>query len=367
MPQIVFIHADLDEITVNGDKKIVIRGVLHPDSLQHLLIDDYQREAKPLASLKSLIDAHRDGETIPDIELGMRGESFVPQDDGRVILSDPTYIIDGQQRVNAGKYLVETRDSVQPRLGALVHINTTEPWERGRFRTLNVDRTRVGPNVILRNLRFEHPGVEQLYTLCEDRHFVLTKRVCWKQQMSRDELITAATFARVIGSLHGHLIPGRTSRISDLTDALDKLAEYLGRNVLRDNVRAFFDAIDKAYGIKRVTFKSGAIYMHATYLVALARMFSDHTDFWRGNRLLVEAPTVRKLANFPLSDPSVVQLSSATGKGLQVLYGLLVDHVNSGRRTRRLHNRYGVLPMATATGIGDDVDDDGDNEEDESA
>lgn len=367
MSQIVFVHADLDEIGIGEERKIVLRGVLDSQSLQHLLIDEYQREAKPLASLKSLVDAFRAGETIPDIELGMRGDGIRQDDDGHVFLNDPTYIVDGQQRVNAGKFLVETQDPVQPRLGAMVHISTTEPWERERFRTLNMDRTRVGPNVLLRNWRHDHLGVETLYTLTVvDKHFVLYGRVCWKQQMARQELITAATLARVIGSLHSHLIPARTSRLSDLTDALDRLMEKVGRNVFRDNIRTFFDLIDKAYGIKRVTFKVGAIYMHATFLVAMARVFSDHEDFWRGNRLMVEAPIVRKLANFPLHDPSVVQLSSATGKGLQVLYGLMVDHINSGRRTRRLRNRYGLLPMATTAAIAEENGDD-DGTEDESS
>jgi hypothetical protein len=357
MSKVVFSHADLDE---TSEGKIVIRGVLEATSLHNLLVAEYQREAKPLASLKALVEAFKAGETIPDIELGLRGDTITQLEDGRIILEDDTYIIDGQQRVNAGRHLVEVRDSVQPRLGAMVHFNTTEPWERERFRTLNMDRTKVGPNVLLRNWRYDHPAVEMLYNLCGDRHFVLHDRVSWKQHQNRIELMSALTLSKVTGSLHSHVAPGRTTRLPDLTSALDRLMENLGRNVLKDNVRTFFDVVDKAWGIQRVTFKEGAIYMHSTFLVALARMFSDHEDFWRVNRLLVEAPTVRKLANFPLHDPSVVQLSSASGKGLQVLYGLMVDHVNSGRRTRRLRNRYGVIPLAYTAATADDDEDEDD-------
>lgn len=350
---IVFIHAALDE---SPQGECVLRGVISPESLNLLQTADYQREILPLASINQLVKAFDSG-SLPDIELGMRGENFV-EEGGQVILRDSVFIIDGLQRVTAAKIKYDRGDAIPPRLGAVVHINTNETWERERFRILNMDRTRLSPNVLLRNWRYDYSVIEILYALTTaDKSFVLRDRICWQQRMKREELLTASTFARTVSRLHGHL--GATAsggRIDQVTVGLQRIMDTIGKNVFRDNVKTFFNVVDGAWGVKRVAFKEGAVYMHGTFLFALARLLSQHEDFWKGNRLFVEAPLMRKLAGFPIRDPQVVQLSSSGGKAGEMLYMLMVEHINSGKRTKRLKSRYSDYPAEQASATKDSVD-----------
>lgn len=76
------------------------------------------------------------------------------------------------------------------------------------------------------------------------------------------------------------------------------------------------------------------------------RLLSDHHDFWKQpdeKQLFIEAPLRRKIAGFPITDPQVNTLAGAGGKSREYLYMLLRDHINSGRRTKRLTSRLGDL------------------------
>lgn len=346
------VHAALDE---SPGGEILLRGVIDPASLHLLKVGPYQREILPLATINGLVKAFKEG-SVPDVDLGMRGERFTtrPGDGGdNFYLQDDTFIVDGLQRVTAAQLL--SNQGGVPHLGATIHFSTTEEWERERFRILNAHRTKLSPNVLLRNRRHDYAVVEMLFRLTSDSGFVLGNRVSWAQRMQRDHLLTALTFAKVIGRLHGHLGPTGSTTVDDLARGLEVVMERIGKNVMRDNVRAFFDFVDTAWGIKRVAFKEGATYMRATFLWTLARLLSDHTDFWRDNRLVVVADLQRKIANFPVADPQVSNLSSAGGKARDILYVLLVNHVNSGRRTRKLKPRADVYPdVRTEDEVGDE-------------
>src|SRR5271157_1389950 len=124
---IKLMNAALDE---DEHGNIILRGVLVPETLNYLKVDTYQREILPLAKINDLITAF-DTSAVPDVELGMRGGN-VQEKAGIFTLEDPTYIIDGQQRITAAKEY--TKKGKIPRLGAVVHFNTTEKWERDRFR-----------------------------------------------------------------------------------------------------------------------------------------------------------------------------------------------------------------------------------------
>jgi hypothetical protein len=68
----------------------------------------------------------------------------------------------------------------------------------------------------------------------------------------------------------------------------------------------------------------------------LAKLFSDHTDFWKGNRLTVSTNLRRKLALFPIHDPAFAHLG-ASPVAQTTLYYHLGTHLNKGRRrTSRL-------------------------------
>lgn len=350
---IVLINAALDE---SKSGSIIFRGVIDPGSLDYLLVADYQREVLPISSINKLIDAMETG-TVPDIELGMRGEDF-DTEEKKVLLRNDTYIIDGLQRVSAAKLKYSTGNGRIPFLGVTVHLNTTAEWERERFRILNTERTKLSPNVLMRNWQVTHRAIEIMYKLtANDTKSVLYKRVCWKQQMSREELISATMFAKIIGNLHSHMQSGlREKRVNELVPVLQKLFDTIGHAKFRGNIVEFFNIIDECWGIRRVTFKEGAIYLRSNFLHALAQVFSNHLDFWQDTQLVVDKSFKRKLTGFPLKDPTIVSLSSGSGKALEHLSQLLVEHLNSGRRITRLRPRQ----------IVDLVEEDDDSEEDNS-
>ncbi|HVM73775.1 MAG TPA: hypothetical protein VMU13_02805 [Candidatus Paceibacterota bacterium] len=338
---IKLVHGALDEAE-GSTTGIILRGVIAPDSLHHLLKDDYQREAQPLTSQWRILDALQKGEPLPDIELGMRGQNFTTREDN-FFLKDHVYIVDGLQRVTSAIHFLGTNPGSPVRLGATVHFNTTKEWERKRFHILNTHRLKVSPNVLLRNMREESPAILSLYGLStNDKAFVLHDRVSWTQRMTKGELLTALTFCKVVGLLHSHKVAGKSNSIEELVPALGKAVEVFGIQAVRENIRVFFNLIDECWGIKSVQYREGAIYMRGMFLYVFARLLADHHDFWQGDdekRLFVMADLKRKIAQFPIHDPEVVRLSGSGGMARIMLYTLMRDHINSGKRTKRLTPR----------------------------
>jgi hypothetical protein len=326
-------RAALDE----ADGEIILRGSIDPNSFHLLKTADYQREILALAKINDLVQAFKKG-SVPDIELGMRGHRVVERQ-GCFYLQDDVYIVDGLQRVSAALHMMKQGGDKLPRLGATVHFGTTEEWERARFRILNADRTKLSPNVLMRNLRYDIPAIKLLHQLTEDKSFILHARVCWEQRTKRKELVTAVTYTKAVGALHSHIGPGRYNRTDDIARGLQIIMERTGRQVFKANTVMFFEIVDQCWGIRRVAFKEGAAYMRTTFLLALAQVFSRHRDFWRENRLFVEAPLLRKIALFPVTDPQVVALAGSGGKARDMLYLLMLEHINSGKRTKRLQPR----------------------------
>ncbi len=342
------VNAVIDIFKIAADKEtIIIRGVIDPESFGAIQVAPYQREILPGAKVKALMDALKTS-TVPDIELGMRGEKHQVREGEKksesFFLQDEVFVIDGLQRISAAKKLIETDMSAKPRIGAVVHLNTSEEWEAERFRILNQERTRLNVNILLRNLQTKSPAIEMIYRLCQDETFVLFNRVQWSQRMVRTEITPAMVLCRTIGFLHYRFGPGRDVNPTGLAACLDKTMEVVGRNIMRDNIRTFFEVLDECYGVKRITYPHGAVYIKGSFLFSLADLFTRHTNFWRGQRLFVEKDLRLKIAKFPINDPEVVRLSSSSGKAKDILYQLILDHVNSGKRTRRLQPVDGMEP-----------------------
>ena len=202
---------------------------------------------------------------------------------------------------------------------------------------------KLSPNIIIRNFKDENEAVNMLINLCGDRSFPLHSRVTWSQRAGRGELISAATLAKTTGRLHSFIATGvKGSRVIDLADALERLSKTVGRNTLRGNVMTFFDVVDAAWGIRRVTYKDGAVQLRHAFLRCLAQTFASHYDFWNGSnnyKLTVSRDMIRKLSTFPIHDPTVVSLSGAAGKAQSHLLQLMVEHLDKGKRTGKLRSR----------------------------
>jgi hypothetical protein len=348
MSSIKILNGALDETTLRGGT-IILRGVVDPECLKLLKTDDYQREVMPLPPGHRLMQAIKKGEPFPDIELGVRGENFVERNEAIFIQND-VYIIDGLQRVSAAiRY--HTLTGNHARVGATVHFNTTREWEKERFDVLNTAGVKVSPNILLRNYRDKHDSVALLYDICDDdTRFVLHKRVSWKQNMTRTDLLTAMMLCRTVMALHAHMGLYGAKNANIMAEQMDVMLKKVGAQNFRMNVRGFYELIDECWGVSMIQYKDVAPQLKGTFLVVMARVLSDHEDFWQldDKKLFINADLRKKLSQFPLSDPTVVNLASSGGKAHYILYGMLVDHLDRGKIKNKLRKR--EQPEATVLG-----------------
>ena len=341
-------HAAIDtfKLAEGQEEKIILRGVIDFSSIEEIKVDSYQREILSNGKIQALAKAI-ESSSIPDIELGMRGERLrneMREGDGQVFfLQDPTYVIDGLQRISAAKFLMQSKPGSKPRIGAVVHLNTDFDWERERFRILNQERTRLNVNVLLRNMAKDNEAIDMLHKLClQDDAFVLHNRVSWQQNMLRTQILSALLLCKVAGMLHSRFGPGKSTSYDQLASSVNTTMAKVGRTTMRDNVKTFFELLDECYGVRRIVFVQGAAYIKHNFLLALADVLTRHANFWRGNRLFIERDLCLKIAKFPIDDPEVSRLASSSGKAREILYSLILDHINCGKRTKRLELNDGV-------------------------
>lgn len=324
------INAALDE---GEDGVLILRGRLDPTTLSDLQVDDYQREVLPLGTINDIIKGFEKGGSVPDVDLGMRGTRTRNNKAGDYLLLDDVYIIDGLQRVEAARQFCMS--GKVPRLGAAVHIGTDRNWEIERFRILNSQRTKVSANVLIRNLADKFPAVRTVMDLTANKAFPLYDRVSWTQAKRRNHLITARTLVMTLTHLHRHLGPAGHTNVDEMVAGMQKIVTAVGVRQFRENATTFFQLYEDCWGIRTVTY-AGAPHFKATFLQSMAAVLSNHPQFWRENRLFVEMGVVRKLKGFNIVDPTVQQLAGSGGQARKLLYSLLVDHINSGKRTKRL-------------------------------
>jgi len=324
----------LDEMT---DGEIVLRGVIDPASLDGLLTPLYQREELRDATIEKLVKALRNRKRFPDVDLAVRGDHYGCTDDrkGTYTITGSVYIVDGLQRTTAARRVL--REGGHPLLGTMVHFATTEDWERGRFLDLNQNQKRVSPNVVLRDHAADYAVLKRLHQLCSDESFVLCERISWQQFMRREELLTAVTFLKTAMRLHGRFGAGRHPGITNMCEALAPMAANVGTTTMVENVKTFFDLLDSAWGIRGILHKDRATHLRVGFLSALADVFSEYDVFWNGKTLRIDRELRKKIGQFPLREPNIDAMArSGAGATSSLLRRLIVDHINSGKRTRRL-------------------------------
>lgn len=315
---------------------IILRGVIDPASLDSIMTPDYQRGVLSPHTVNALARAIADSK-VPDIELAVRGGDFSERE-GVWYVRSPVYVVDGLQRISGARRFMA--DGGEPYLGATMYFNTSIPWERERFRILNSERVRVSANVLLRNIRSENTAVKLIYEMTQkDRNFVLHERVTWGQNQKRTEVMTALVLMKTIRALHAHLGGAAGSRWDDVAQCMTDLMSNTDRGVLMKNVAAFFTMLDSCWSITNVVFTERQTHLKGTFLFAFADVLSRHLNFWDEKRLVIDRRMVKKIALFPIHDPEVKSLAGTSGTSRTLLGHLLIDHINSGKRTGHLKPR----------------------------
>lgn len=337
------LKGSIDDVEVEGNP--CLRGVIAVESLPHLRIDpSYQREFLNVSTRRYIMEGLTTGQRLPDLELGMRGQTLVAPDGplGDILLVDPVFIIDGQQRRGSILEFVERFPSADPRQGVVVHFGSTPQWERRRFEALNLHHTRVSTGIIVKNMREDCVGIACIYGLTQtDRDFPLFDRVGWKQNLAVKDLISGTGYAGTILLLHGHIGGGiAVTSVKEMAAAFDKLVGLIGLPRLRANTQTFFNLIEHCWDIKGLT-KRGSVWLKATFLQALCDVFSDHLDFWAGDKsatFVVPVDIRNRLERFPVQDPEIRNLSASAGQARQMLVYALINFLEKGRRST-LHKR----------------------------
>lgn len=313
----------------------ILRGLIDLQSLHLLRVDYYQRERLSQKANRNIQRAIDTGSPLPDITLGMRGDRFHVDETGAVVLLDPVFIIDGQQRVGTIRTHLEDFPEERIRLGAAVHFNSNATRESRRFHAMNLYATRVGSGVILRNLKDEIPLLASLYGLSmTERSFPLYRRVCWAQARHKDHLLTASTYINTALRLHAHLAPVRHSGARYIPQISANLTRVVPIQQARENVATLWEAIDYAWGVTALQALTGVPYLKTGFLEALVTVLSNHLDFWDGPKLKISPEHRRRLQVFKVHNPEIVRLaSSGHGLGQDMLRHLLAEHLN--QRLRR--------------------------------
>ena len=315
------------------ENQIILRGAIDPDSLALLQIADYQREELPQSRIGPLMVAIQAG-GVPDLQLGCRGGDFLERD-GAFYIQDPTFIIDGLQRRTAALKLIEK--GIVPRLGAMIRFNTTEELERRLFRELNVRAVKLSPNVLLRNLRYESPVLQALYQLCLSSQFAFSRKVCWSQRMKRGDLLTAMMLTKVVAFLHKRFGTSLTEHShGKLIVGLDRVLNKIGRGVMMANCREYFDVVESCFRTGDIVYRESAPSLRGAFLYTMAQVFGSFEDFWSDAEFRVPPDLRRKLAQFPLQDPHIEALCGSTGSSQKILFNLIVEHLNKGKKTKHL-------------------------------
>lgn len=320
---------------------IVAHGWLDIEAMENLHVGDYQREVleSRFGKKSSILKAVESNQRLPDIMLGMRGQSFTSKGTN-ILLENDVFIIDGLQRVSAmRRFAGDNPDEAgRMRIGAEVRFGTTRDSERDLFTVLNVKRKAMSPSVIIRNTRNNSQGVATMYGLSmSDKNFAAYGKVCWDQQMHRGELWTALNFCKSAIAVHRHMSSGtrNLSAVALIPSTLDAIASNTGLANFRANVSTYFEMMDQVWGVRGIKYQDRATYTRGNFVVQLAAMLSDHEDFWEGNRLVVDAATKSKLKSFPIDDPTIIRLAGSGGNAGILLYRHLIDHMNKGRQASR--------------------------------
>jgi hypothetical protein len=324
-------NAALDEF----DNYSILRSVIDPASLGSLKVPTYQRLVQDRKDTRSIMKGFETRGGVPNIEVGMRGHSFT-EAGGDFYLQGDCYIIDGLRRTRAA--MEALKYGKHPKVGAMIHIGTTEAWETERFGIVNVNRVNISPSVRIRNQATQNAAVRMLYELNSDQSFVLEGRVSWDQHVKRGQLIKGQTLLKASCLLHRRLGPGLASpRYAEMTNGFLKVLNQVGHLTLEENVKTFWQVIDKCFNVRGLDIAGSAPYIKDGFLEVLAKFLSDHKDFWEGNKLTVATDLRRKLALFSIRDPRVAYLCGASGAGQNELYYGLETDLNKGRwRTNRL-------------------------------
>jgi hypothetical protein len=324
----------------------IVRGELDPDSIGFLDFDWYQRGETRPAKLKKLVRGVKERSEFPDIILAMRSGNISDLTNSAVLeLRDRVYIVDGLQRVTAFTIAMEDDPSLAVHIGAKVFLDSDINFELDLFSKMNTNHTSMASSVILRNEKEHSRVAATLYGLSGDSAFMLADRVAWNQEADKSEggeLVRGVMLLRLLAAIHSHLLgaPSLFHRVLTLLEACDRRIDAVGLHQARLNLMAFFEMIDEVWGLRKAPVKYGSIYITDAWTQIIARILSNHRDFWHGPQLAISKDAIRDFKRINPSDPDLIALARGNRLQHELLYQTFLNIMNKGKSTNRYVDRF---------------------------
>lgn len=312
-----------------------VTGEVEWESLDRIQIPSYQREEIPKQIEKVFVSAQK-LEPIPPIELCVRTKNWDIDARSRIMLiEDPVYIIDGQQRKCAmQKVFREGMNDIVPRLRATVFLGSNETWESDRFNVLNFDPIKVSPSVFMKNQSLRMPSIAMLYCLTQTREHCLFNKVQWSQAKQRQNIFTSLIY----GSAVACMLAGREikSTKNDLPRKLEELRLQYGDDNFKQNARIMFEIYNEIWKIDSFTYADKVIQVKGNFVRAFGMFLGMHNEFWRENGnsrvLMVENRIIEKLKRFPIEERMTQAVFESTKLAVQEGARLFTSFVNKNIR-----------------------------------
>ncbi len=103
----------------------------------------------------------------------------------------------------------------------------------------------------------------------------------------------------------------------------------------------FFDVIDQIWDIRGVPLRYGTIFLKDPWLCIVARILSDHREFWNNDtELIVHKPWITAFKRIPSGDPDYINMARGNKKHREMLHAIFLGLLNQGKTTNRLVDRY---------------------------
>ena len=320
----------------------VLRGVIVNESLGELQVAPYQREIQPKSTISGIMKGFEDPtQVVPDIFLSCRGMTIEQDatDESTFYIDDPVFTVDGLQRTTAASR-VFAKGEISPVVGFEMHFGRDEAWERKMFKTLNLKRKKLSPNIVIRNAAEENPSARILVDLAEHRDFPLKDLIGFDQIMKRTKLLTALTYLKVAGVLHCRFGATRYQNALAIIEGLDRVIATGNENgisgrAFRRNVLMFFTIIRDVWGVSNISKRDTCLHLRETFLKVVATFIVRVDVFWGNNGQFSVAKDVqRKMQQFPIDDNAIQGLTGAGGQAENLLYMHFLQHMNKGRQPK---------------------------------
>lgn len=290
---------------IQGRTAAVMRGKIPSDFFSALTIPDYQRQVMEDRKADEIYEAlGPEGTGVPDdILVCVRHDNYDAQGANEFVipLTGDIVILDGHQRYAAAMERLAQGQKTDD-FGIKIFFGTTVEEEILTFYQLNRKQTKVSTQVLLRNFG-TNAAIEALIELeASDPSF---PRIQWNQRKKAGEVITAHMLYEIAAILHGR---PRGGEIENLLEWLDDVTDLVGTEILVENVRTFFKIVQKCFGEGKkehgeIVANDKKKYMYRLpLLLALARVFAWHENFWAARQPYVLKPRaedVRKLGTLP--------------------------------------------------------------------